>query len=134
MPSGEELHRQVRDALHHLYDYPYLEEHPLVLRYCLEVRGHGPGRAHRFSRLLLESIEELNLPGAAAADTARVRYYNLLVYRFVEQRPLPEVLRKLACSRSHYFREQQRAIWMLASALWPKLALQQPASPTPADH
>lgn len=132
MPSEEEFHRQVRDALHHLYDYPYLEEHPLALRYCSELKGQGPRRAHRFNRLLLESIEELNPPGAAAADSSRVRYYNLLVYRFVEERPLPEILRALGYSRSQYFREQQRAIRMLASALWPRLSPQPPAPPAPA--
>lgn len=119
--NREEFQQQVRDALHHLYDYPYLESHPLALRYWPEVGRGGSSRAHRFSRLLLESIEELNPPGEGAADTSHVRFYSLLVYRYVEEWPLPDILRELGYSRSQFFREQQKAITMLASALREKL-------------
>ena len=105
MFSQDEFREQVRDALHHLYDYPYLERHPLALRYWPEVRREGPSRAHRLNRLLLESIEELNPPGEVAIDTSHVRFYSLLVDRYVEERPLPEIMRKLGYSRSQYFRE-----------------------------
>ena len=128
MASQDEFRQQVRDALHHLYDYPYLESHPLALRHWPEMRRGGPSRAHRFNRLLLESIEELNPPGEGAADTSRARFYSLLVYRYVEERPLPDILRELGCSRSQFFREQQKAITMLASVLREKL-LQQPVVP-----
>lgn len=133
MVSRDEFRRQVRDALHHLYDYPYLERHPLALRYWPEVRRGGPSRAHRLNRLLLESIEELNPPGQVAVDTSRVRFYALLVDRFVEEQPLPDIMRKLGYSRSQYFREQQKAISMLASVL--RESLPQPApSPGEADN
>jgi len=133
MFSQDEFREQVRDALHHLYDYPYLERHPLALRYWPEIRRGGPSRAHRLNRLLLESIEELNPPGETAIDTSHVRFYSLLVDRYVEERPLPEIMRKLGCSRSQYFREQQKAITMLASVLREKLS--QPApSPTELDN
>jgi len=56
MPDQDEFCQQVRDALHHLYDYPYLENHPLALRSWPEVRRRGPSRARRLNRLLLESI------------------------------------------------------------------------------
>jgi CheY-like chemotaxis protein len=130
MLSRDEFRRQVRDALHHLYDYPYLERHPLALLCWPEVRRGGPSRAHRFNRLLLESIEELNPPGEVAVDTSRVRYYALLVDRFVEEQPLAEIMRKLGYSRSQYFREQQKAITMLASVLRERLP--QPA-PSPGE-
>ena len=119
--NQEEFHQQVRDALHHLYDYPYLESHPLALRYWPEVGRGGPSRAHRFSRLLLESIEELNPPGKGTVDTSHVRFCSLLVYRYVEEWPLPDILRELGYSRSQFFREQQKAITMLASVLREKL-------------
>jgi CheY-like chemotaxis protein len=127
MPDQHEFRQQVRDALHHLYDYPYLESHPLALQYWPEVRRGGPSRAHRFNRLLLESIEELNPPGEVAADTSHVRFCSLLVYRYVEERPLPGILRELGYSRSQFFREQQKAITMLASVLREKLTQRAPA-------
>jgi CheY-like chemotaxis protein len=131
MLSKDEFRRQVRDALHHLYDYPYLERHPLALRCWPEVGRGGPSRAHRFNRLLLESIEELNPPGEVAVDTSHVRFYSLLVDRYVEERPLPEIMRKLGYSRSQYFREQQKAITMLASVLRERLLQQAPSSTEP---
>lgn len=124
----QEFLRQVRDALHHLYDYPYLEHHPLALRFWPEVGQRGPSRAHRLSRLLLESIEALSPPGQTVADAPRVRFYSLLVYRYVEERPLLEIMRELGYSRSQFFREQQKAIMMLASILQEKLAQQTPVS------
>jgi CheY-like chemotaxis protein len=127
MFSQEEFHQQVRDALHHLYDYPYLENHPLALRYWPEAKRDGPGRAHRFSRLLLESIEELSPPGQVTADTSHVRFYSLLAFRFVEERPLADIMHELGYSRSQFFREQQKAVTMLASVLREKLPQQ--ASP-----
>jgi len=127
MPNRDEFRQQVRDVLHRLYDYAYLERHPLAKRRWPEVRRGGPSRAHRFNRLVLESIEELNPPGEGTTDTSHARFYSLLVYRYVEERPLPEVLRKLGCSRSQFFREQQKAITMLASVLREKLSPQAPA-------
>ncbi|MFL7791483.1 MAG: response regulator [Anaerolineae bacterium] len=127
-----EFQQQVRDALHHLYDYPYLEGHPLALRYWPKAGRGGPSRAHRFNRLLLESIEELNPPGESAADTSHIRFYSLLVYRYVEEWPLPDILRELGYSRSQFFREQQKAITMLASVLREKLPQLIP-SPVGAD-
>jgi CheY-like chemotaxis protein len=114
-----------------LYDYPYLESHSLALRYWPKVGRVGPSRAHRFSRLLLESIEELNPPGEVSADTSHVRFYSLLVYRYVEEWPLSDILRELGYSRSQFFREQQKAITMLASVLREKLPRPAP-SPTKA--
>ena len=126
MPSQDEFHQQVRDALHHLYDYPYLEDHPLALRCWPKAGRGGPSRARRLSRLLLESIEELNPPGKAAVDTSHVRFYSLLAFRFVEERPLADILHDLGYSRSQFFREQQKAITMLASVLREKLPQQVP--------
>jgi len=123
----DDFRRQVRDALHHLYDYHYLENHPLALQYWPEEKTEGPGRAHRFNRLLLESIEELNPPGEVVADRSRARFYSILVSRYVEERPLPEILRELGYSRSQFFREQQKAITMLASILREKLRSQVPS-------
>jgi CheY-like chemotaxis protein len=127
LSNREEFQQQVRDALHHLYDYPYLESHPLALRYWPEVGRVGPSRAHRFSRLLLESVEELNPPGETTADTSHVRFYSLLVYRYIEEWPLPDILRELGYSRSQFFREQQKAITMLAAVLREKLPRPAPA-------
>jgi CheY-like chemotaxis protein len=112
--------KQVKDALHHLYDYAYLENHPLALRYWPELEQPGPNQAQRLHRLLLETIEALHPPTELAKNSSRAEYYFLLVYRYVEERALPEILQELGYSRRQFFRQQQKAIEMLAALLWEK--------------
>ena len=125
MTTQDEFFQQVRDGLNHLYDYPYLEDHPLALRCGPKVGRDGPNRAQRLYRLLLESIEELHPPAAPSKDTSRARSYSLLVYRYVEEWPLPDIMRELGYSRRQFFREQRKAIAMLAALLWEKLPRQE---------
>jgi len=131
MSNQDEFVSLVRDALGHLYDYHYLDSHPLAMQHWPQVTPQGGNRAERFNRLLLESIEELNPPGAPSKDTSRARYYSLLVYRYVEEWELADIMRELGYSRSQFFREQRKAIAMLASVLRKKLP-REPLAQTPA--
>ena len=128
MSTESEFLQQVRDALGHLYDFPYLESHPLALRCWPESEQKGPNRAQRLHRLLLESIEELHPPVAPIKGTSRAEYYFLLVYRYVEEWPLPDIMQELGYSRRQFFRQQQKAIEMMAGLLWEKAP--QPKFPT----
>jgi CheY-like chemotaxis protein len=121
MSNQEEFLQQVRDVLNHLYDYPYLENHPLALRYWPESGAAGPNRAQRLHRFLLESIEALHPPTARAKDTLQARCYLLLVYRYVEEQPLEDIMREFGYSRRQFFREQRKAVEMLAASLGEKL-------------
>jgi CheY-like chemotaxis protein len=127
------LYQEIREVLHHLYDYPYLETHPLSLRLWPVVSGAGPSRAQSLNRLMLECIEAINPPGEVSIDASPSRYYMLLVYRYVDERPMLEILRELGYSRSQYFREQQKAIMMLTSILADKIAITD-ISPVPIEH
>jgi CheY-like chemotaxis protein len=127
MATDSEFLQQVKDALSHLYDYPYLESHPLALRWP-EPEQIGPNRAQRLHRLLLESIEELHPPGVLVKGTSRAEYYFLLVYRYIEEWPLSDIMQELGYSRRQFFRQQQKAVEMLASLLWEKVP--QPKFPT----
>jgi len=138
MFTQDEFLRQVKDTLNHLYDYPYLENHPLALQYWPEIERRGPNRAQRLSRLLLESIEALHPPAAPSKDTSRARSYFLLVYRYVEEWPLPDIMRELGYSRRQFFREQRKALAMLVALLREKLPReklpqQSPVSAEPDD-
>jgi CheY-like chemotaxis protein len=121
MSTQDEFLQQVRDALNHLYDYTYLESHPLAVWYWPGPGLEGPSRAQRLHRLLLESIEELHLPSVPQKDTSRARGYFLLAYRYVEEWPLPDIMRELGYSRRQFFREQSKAVAMLAALLKEKL-------------
>src|SRR5947209_18219078 len=96
--------RQVRDALAHLYDLPYLRSH-LLARYLVDgqpgrTSGMASGAAESakaLRRSLLEAIEQLRPGGGfgsgpAAARTAR--RHQLLVLRYVEALPAGDVQRQ----------------------------------------
>ena len=42
------------------------------------------------------------------------------MYRYVEEWPLPDIMHELGYSRRQFFRQQQKAIEMLAGSLWEK--------------
>jgi len=134
MSTQSEFLQQVRDALKHLYDYHYLEDHPLALQYWPEAgRAGGPGRAQRLSRLLLESIEELHPPTEPSKYPSRARGYHLLVYRYVEEWPLLDIMRELGYSRRQFYREQRKAIATLAALLREKFPQQATSSLEPGN-
>ena len=117
MSDAHDFLPQLRDALDHLYDYAYLQSHPLARRCWPD----DPARGQRLHRLLLETIEQLYPPTEAPSDAALGRNYFLLVYRYVERWQLPAILRELACSRRQFFREQARALTALAALLQERL-------------
>ncbi len=131
MSTESEFLQQIKDVLGHLYDYPYLEVHHLAYRCWPEAEQRGPNRAQRLHRLLLESIEALNPPDTSAKGASPAEYYWLLVYRYVEERPLPEIMQELGYSRRQFFRQQQKAIEMLAGLLWEKIPHPKLPSPQP---
>jgi len=132
MSAQDEFLQLVKDGLNHLYDYSYLDSHPLALRYRPEITQER-SRAQFLHRLLLEGIEELHPPTEHSRDTPRARAYSLLVCRYVEEWPLPDIMRELRCSRRQIFREQKKALTMLAVYLWEKLPPETSAPTTPDD-
>jgi len=136
MSTQDEFLREIRDGLMHLYDYVRLENLPLAVRYWPEVNQAGD-RGQRLHRLLLETIEELHSPTAKSRDTPAGRAYYLLVYRYVEQWPLSDIVQELGYSRRQFFREQRKALAMLAASLWEKIpqqaTKQQPSQSTNSD-
>ncbi|HMQ52958.1 MAG TPA: response regulator [Anaerolineae bacterium] len=119
MSTETNFSQQVKDALNHLYDFRYLEKHPLAQLYWPRENDY-PNQAHQLHRLLLESIEDLNPPTPSARGTSRAEYYRLLVYRYVEERPVSNIMTELGHSRRQFFRQQNKAIKMLAGVLQEK--------------
>ena len=119
MSTEVDFFQQIKDALNHLYDYRYLEKHPLAQLYWPGERDKV-NQARQLHRLLLESIEDIHPPDSLARETSRAEYYILLVYRYIEERPVDDIMKKLGHSRRHFFRQQNKAIKMLAGALQEK--------------
>ncbi len=113
----EELFSQwVRDALCHLYDPPYLEQHPLrlVLLPGMAPEAKGP----TLFRRLLDGIESLRPPEQVPRAAARWRPYLILCARFVDGQDPAAVAQELAISPRQYRREQARGLRALTELLW----------------
>jgi CheY-like chemotaxis protein len=99
-PAGppETFVKQVKDALEHLYDLPYLQRHPLA-------RGDGLGTkisvemaGQHLRRELADAIEVLN-PGEDVPFRApHARLYNVLVLHYLERETVQEVAYRLGVS------------------------------------
>ncbi len=132
MSGQDEFLEQVHDALARLHDLPYLEAHALARRYWPDDPTSGPRRGHRLHRLLLEGIEALSPPNAdERPDDAR--RYLILVRRYIDGAEPAEVAREMAYSRRQFFRQQRRAVALLASLLWLRLPEAQPGPDQPDD-
>jgi predicted ATPase len=91
--------REVRDALGHLYDLPYLQTHPLAAR-------AGGGKALR--QLLEDTVASLSGPGRLAV---------LLRLRYVDGLEPADVWTRLAISKSEYYHAHRRALTAVAEVL-----------------
>ena len=76
------FYRLVRDALSHLYDPSYLQNHQLAKLIQPKPRRAEAGQALRDT--LAESIESLRPVGPFAADAHALRRHRVLTLRYVE--------------------------------------------------
>lgn len=110
--------KQVRDALEHLYDFPYLEEHPLVREGKFLASGSRESPGQHLRQELMAAIEMLN-PGPDVPFRApHARLYNLLLLHYVEGMTVQEAAHELGISRRQAHRDLRRGDENLATLLW----------------
>ena len=107
---------EVRTALTHLFDFAYLQNHPLALRLSATQPMDGMTRARRLRRLLLDCIEALRPESKMPSTIARA--YAILTYRCVDGLEMEEIEAKLALSRRQTYRDYSRGVEAVASQLW----------------
>ncbi len=110
--------KQVKDALEHLYDFPYLQCHPLAQ--VGQVEGVQPGETpgQWLRRELMAAIETLN-PGANTPfRSPRARIYNLLLLRYVEGMMVQEAANELGISRRQAHRDLKQGQESVATIFW----------------
>lgn len=119
LSSQRPIDALVVDALNHLYDYPYLQTHPLGALLALTPTDGPRGRA--LQRRLLEAIDLLK-PNADHASAAHAwRTYQYLFLRYVQALPLRDVTDQLGISARQSrrtFREAIDALTALLRELW----------------
>lgn len=120
--SSNEVVDYVRTALAHLYDYAFLQNHPLTM--LLEGRSGSDEvtRAQRMRRLLLDCIERLRPEGTHSGEETRA--YAILTYRCVDGLSMPEIADKLALSRRQAYREYTKGVDAVASLVADALHIQ----------
>ncbi|MHB0857649.1 MAG: response regulator [Anaerolineae bacterium] len=133
MTATEAFVQQVQDALSHLYDYAYLQNHPL--RECLAGGGviTDRERMRLLRTTLLQAIEDLN-PGATVPfRSASGRAYHVLNLHYVEGSTIEQVARELAISERQVYRDLRKAERDLAGVVW-ELLRSLPPSPALSDR
>lgn len=112
----KELVTQVRDALAHLYDPVYLQNHPLA-EALIDAQTLGQmTRAQQLRRILLDTLEELSPPDhmAVTEDSA---CYQALHYRYLDGLSVDEIGGILAMSPRQTYRKLREGVEALASLL-----------------
>jgi CheY-like chemotaxis protein len=108
--------QQVRDALSHLYDHVYLQEHPLA-GLLAPAAGYA-SRGRSLHRVLLETIEALRPAGDVPPRSAAWRPYRVLFLRYVEALDTEQISEQLALSPRQVRREHSRGVEMVTDLLW----------------
>lgn len=132
MEPNESFLEQIRDVLAHLYDYPYLQTHPLIEQFEHPNQLSPQGRMRFLRSLILEAIEELNPGPDVPFRSHYARAYNVLNLHYVEGLMVQEVARELAISERQVYRNLRKAERDLAALLWPRRRVAEQPQKTPA--
>lgn len=118
---SKEFVDEVKDALEHLYDFPYLEQHRLGQHDTPQKPSTDlPGQYLR--KKLLAAIESLSPQTGVPFRSPQARLYNLLQLRYVEGMTVQEAAHELRVSLRQTYRDLRRAEESVAAILW----MQQP--------
>ncbi len=119
-----EFERLVRDALANLYDYAYLETHPLN---AYITNPPETKRADHLRRVLMDSIETFRPNGRQTdAPEENQRIYQVLRSRFVENLNPQDMQNRLALGDRQLRRLQSRYVHALATILWDQVFQEAP--------
>lgn len=127
-PPPKEFIEQVKDALEHLYDFPYLSNHPLGQTDPTTQRANElPGQQLR--KTLLVAIESLNPQIGTPFRSPQTRLYDLIRLRYVEGMTIQEIAHEMRLSPRQTYRDLRRGEESVATILW----LQQPNNAPPTN-
>jgi|SRR5688572_24313422 len=129
----ESFVEQVKQVLEHLYDFSYLQRHPLA--HEMGFSGDSPGEtaSQSLRRETVSAIEALS-PGAGIAFRApHARPYNLLYLHYIEGSTIQEAAHELGISVRQTYRDLRRGEESVATLLWSRWAKAGPSARTEGD-
>lgn len=109
---------QVKDALAHLYDYAYMQTHPLTSLLVNDELASQRTRGQELRKILLQAIEAPNPGPNVPFRSPERRGYASLFCRYVEGQSPAEIAQSLAISQRQLRREHSQALEAVASILW----------------
>ncbi|MDI7277331.1 MAG: response regulator, partial [Anaerolineae bacterium] len=113
--------RQVRSALAHLYDYAYLQNHPLAALIDPAQHLDRVSRGQTLRRLLLDCIEALRPQQDDSARPEAARAHSMLTFHFVDGVPVKEIAALRALGQRQAYREMERSVEAVARVLHDRL-------------
>src|SRR5258707_1459255 len=114
-PPFSDFEQQVHDCLNHLYDFMFLQDHPLVGTLVPEITG--PNRIQVFREIIINCVENLR-PNPELETQAKVsRLYNILRLRYIRQQTVQQVVLNLSLSERQFYRDHPRAIQIVSHML-----------------
>jgi CheY-like chemotaxis protein len=124
MGTFERFEQYLTDGLNHLYDPTY--QPPELLWAIIGTQAHQQQGGKSVQEAVVKAIEQLR-PAANVPQNARSRrFYDLLVYRYVQGLTQDRAAELLHLTTRHLRREQQQAIHVLAQHLWEQSRIELP--------
>ncbi len=108
---------EIRDALAHLYDFTFLQRHPLAERLVSPDAALIRPRGQELRRILLDAIEALNPGDAVPMRAPERRPYAILFGLYVEGRTQAEVAGSLGIGTRQLRRDRVTALEALSRML-----------------
>jgi CheY-like chemotaxis protein len=111
---------QVKQALENLYNFPYLQRHPLAQPFVPGANHGGETAGERLRRELVSIIEALS-PGADIPfRSPHARLYNLVHLHYVEGLTIREAANDLGLSNRQAYRDLKQGQISIAQMYWAK--------------
>ena len=124
---------QVKQALEHLYDFPFLQLHPLAQELGPAPNHPSESPGQRLRRELIAAVETLNPGPTVPFRASHARLYNLLHLHYVEGMTIQEAAHELGISLRQAYRDLRRGEEGVAAALWATRAARQAPAPRARD-
>lgn len=116
----EDFLELVKQALEHLYDFPFLQRHSLAQEMMVFKENNTETAGQILRRELVSAIEAIN-PGSEFFFRSSVaRLFNLLQLHYIEGFTIQETANELGISTRQAYRDLKRGCEGVAEILWSK--------------
>jgi CheY-like chemotaxis protein len=119
---------EIKSALDHLYDLPFLQRSPLIARLSA-LASTGESASQQLRRRLIQAIESLNPEPGKTLRSPKGRLGGLVHKHYVEGLTLQEIAKEMGLSQRQVYRDLRVGQESIASIIWSQLEVA-PLEPT----